>query len=191
MNAQPTTTLRKVNWPVTIARVVTLMFMIGTAAISFRHIVTVSVALGLGWEAWTVPFLVDGIAVLGLAGRGKRFAKSTQRAGLLLVTVGGALSLFCNVQAGHNVGQKAYGVLIVGGFILTEWFATRLQPAPQPAQAVTGRRCEAGCGCGKHSPRKPAQRKPRARKAQARQPVTVPTATEWAAMPEAPVSPVA
>lgn len=112
------------------------LFMLGAAAISFSHIIATSHALGLGWEAWTVPFLIDGLAVLGMIGRSAKFAASTQRAGLRLMIGAGALSLACNVYAGHNLGQRLYGVLIVAGFVVSEWYAAKLRPAT-PAPVVT------------------------------------------------------
>lgn len=124
--------MRKVNWTYWITAVVVHMFLVGAAAISFSHIVDVSTTMGLTWEAWTVPFFIDGIAVLGKVGRSKKFAVSTQKAGLWLMAIGGALSLAANVAAGENDGQKAYGVLVVAGFVLTEWYAGKLEKAPAP-----------------------------------------------------------
>lgn len=109
--------------------IVVRMFMLGAAGVSFSHIIATSQALGLGWEAWTVPFLVDGLAVLGMIGRSAKFAPATQRAGLRLMIGAGALSLACNVYAGHNLGQRLYGVLVVAGFVVSEWYAAKLRPA--------------------------------------------------------------
>lgn len=153
----------KRNWTYLLVAVIVRAFMLGAAAISFSHIVATSHALGLGWEAWTVPGFVDGLAVLGLVGRSPRFADSTQRAGLRLMAGAGALSLACNVYAGHNLGQQLYGVLVVAGFIAAEWYAMKLRPAPQAEmQERTGKRCEPGCTCRKHAKAKtltPAQKR--------------------------------
>lgn len=136
--------MRKINWTYWITAVVVHMFLIGAAAISFSHIVDVSTTMGLTWEAWTVPFFIDGIAVLGKVGRSRKFAATTQRAGLWLMAIGGALSLAANVAAGDNPGQQAYGVLVVCGFVLTEWYAGKLEKAPapvaEPAPAAKPRR---------------------------------------------------
>lgn len=118
------------NWTYLLVALIVRAFMLGAAAISFTHIVATSHSLGLGWEAWTVPGFVDGLAVLGLIGRSKRFAAETQRAGLVLMAGAGALSLACNVYAGHNLGQQLYGVLVVAGFIAAEWYSMKLRPAP-------------------------------------------------------------
>jgi hypothetical protein len=125
------------NWTYILTAVVVRMFMIGAAAVSFSHIIETSQSLGLGWEAWTVPFLVDGLAVLGLIGRSEQFATSTRRAGLVLTLAAGTLSLACNILAGHNLGQRLYGVLVVAGFIATETYAARLRPAPVAPVAQT------------------------------------------------------
>lgn len=131
------------NWTYILVAVIVRAFMVGAAAISFMHIVATSRALGLGWEAWTVPGFIDGLAVLGLIGRSDRFAPATQRAGLRLMSGAGLLSLACNVYAGHNLGQRLYGVLVVAGFIAAEWYAMKLRPAPAPEPTVNEKRSEA------------------------------------------------
>lgn len=142
----------KRNWTYILVAVIVRAFMLGAAAISFTHIVATSHALGLGWEAWTVPGFVDGLAVLGLIGRGPKFAASTQKAGLALMAGAGTLSLACNVYAGHNLGQQLYGVLVVAGFIAAEWYSMKLRPAPVvEAAPKTGKRCAEGCTCRKHA----------------------------------------
>lgn len=133
----------RVNWTYVLVAVIVRAFMLGAAAISFSHVVATSHSLGLRWEAWTVPGFVDGLAVLGLVGRSTRFAQSTQRAGLRLMAGAGALSLACNVYAGHNLGQRLYGVLVVAGFITAEWYAMKLRPAAVPVPTVGEKRSEA------------------------------------------------
>ena len=106
-------------------------FLVGAAAVSFTHIVDVSERLGVhDWQAYTVPFLIDGIAILGKIGRSRKFAEKTRRAGLVLMGLGGLVSLAANIEAGENIGQKAYGALLVGGFVLAEWYAGKLEAAP-------------------------------------------------------------
>lgn len=141
--------MRNRNWTYITVKTIVTLFMTGAASISFMHIIDVSRTLGLGWEAWTVPFLVDGFAVLGLIGRSHRFAEPTRRAGLKITAAMGLLSLTCNVMAGDNLGQRLYGVLVVGVFVFAEWYSGRLIAAPAPVR--TARRCEAGCTCRKHA----------------------------------------
>ena len=142
--------MRTHNWTYITVKTIVTLFMAGAASISFMHIIDVSHTLGLGWEAWTVPFLVDGFAVLGLIGRSHRFAESTRRAGLKITAAMGLLSLTCNVMAGDNLGQRLYGVLVVGVFVFAEWYSGRLIAAPAPP-ARTARRCEPGCTCRRHA----------------------------------------
>ncbi len=143
MSTTITPSKTRVNWTYVLVATIVRTFMIGAAAISFSHIVATSHALGLGWEAWTVPGFVDGLAVLGLVGRSARFAPSTQRAGLRLMTGAGLLSLACNVYAGHNLGQRLYGVLVVAGFITAEWYSAKLRPAAVPVPTVSEKRSDA------------------------------------------------
>lgn len=137
--------LRTLNWTYYIVKTVVYGFLFGAAAISFSHIVDVSTTMGLTWEAWTVPFFIDGLAVLGKIGRSRKFAPKTQRAGLVLMAIGGALSLGANWSAGDNDGQRWYGVLVVAGFIIAEWYAGKLEAAPaaqndEPAPTAKPRR---------------------------------------------------
>lgn len=128
------------NWTYRIAVTIVYTFLIAAAAGSFTDIVKCAHMLGLHWQAWTVPALLDGVALMGKLGRSQRFADRTRRAGLRLMVFGGLLSLAANVAAGDNAGQRVYGALLVIGFLLVEWYAGHLAPAAvdEPvAQAVT------------------------------------------------------
>jgi hypothetical protein len=103
---------------------------VGAAAISFSHIVEVGLRFGLGWQAWVAPFLIDGFAILGTIGRSPSFAEATRKAGLRLMIAAGLVSLACNVTAGTNIGQRAFGVLVVAGYITAEWYASKMHAAP-------------------------------------------------------------
>lgn len=103
---------------------------IGAGVISFSHIVEVGLRFGLGWQAWVAPFLIDGFAILGTIGRSEAFAPATRRAGFKLMIAAGLVSLVCNVTAGANIGQQAFGVLVVAGFVTAEWYASKLHAAP-------------------------------------------------------------
>jgi hypothetical protein len=146
MNSTKIRWWKRVNWTYVTVALIVRMFMVGAAVVSFSHIIDVSQTLGLTWEAYTVPAFVDGLAVLGMIGRSAKFAESTQKAGLQMMAGAGVISLACNVAAGDNRGQQAYGVLVVAGFIAAEWYATKLRPAPEP---VT-RKCPDGCTCRRH-----------------------------------------
>ena len=47
------------------------------------------------------------------------------RNGFRLLMVGGSISLACNVYAGSNIGERAFGVLVVGAFMMLEHHATK------------------------------------------------------------------
>lgn len=128
--------MKSINWTYVAVKTVVLMFMIGAATISFGHIVETSHRLGLTWEAYTVPFFIDGLAILGLIGRTSAFDRSTNRAGWVLILTAGSASLAANIFAGHNLGQQLYGALVVVGFGLAEWYSVRLKPAAVPAPEV-------------------------------------------------------
>jgi len=120
----------RTNWTYVVTVMIVYLFMLGAALISFTHIVDVSHTLGLGWEAYTVPFFIDGFAVLGKIGRSRRFAESTRSAGLKVMASAGLVSLAANVTAGDNLGQQLYGALVVAGFIAAEWYSVKLEAAP-------------------------------------------------------------
>lgn len=130
------------NWTYIAVCVIVRAYMLGALAISFRHIITAADLLALhGWQAWTVPFAVDGFAVLGMIGRSARFAPATQRTGLRLQAGAGLVSLAANIYAGHTLGERLYGALIVSAFIVAEWYAGKLAPAV--VQTASTRRSEA------------------------------------------------
>lgn len=108
-----------------VIRIVVWFFLVGAALISFSHIVHVSQMLGLGWESWTVPAFVDGIAIVGKVSMLPRFSKAFRSSGFKLLMFGGVLSLAANVAAGSNWGERAFGVLVVAGFMILESHATK------------------------------------------------------------------
>lgn len=122
----------KTRKPATYYVVKSLVYLqaIGAGVISFSHIVHVGQSYGLGWQSYVAPFLIDGFAILGTIGRGPSFSEATRRAGLKLMVAAGLVSLACNVAAGENLGQRAFGVLVVAGFITAEWYASKLHAAP-------------------------------------------------------------
>lgn len=126
-----TTTARQPrNWTYLIVTVIVRLYMVGALAISFTHITHASEMLGLtGWQVITVPFFIDGFAILGMIGRSHRFTEATRRTGFRLQIAAGALSFAANVFAGQNAGERIYGALVVAGFITAEWYAAKLAPA--------------------------------------------------------------
>jgi hypothetical protein len=156
------------------ARVIVNGFALGAIALSFNHIVDFGGQLGMGWQSWLAPFFVDGLALLGRLGTSKKFAAKTRRAGHRLMLGAGTLSLAANIAAGHTLGTRVFGAMVVVGFVVAEWYAAQLAPVtprgprtrpttpavtetPAPAAAPKTRRCSAGCACGKHNRRPTAK----------------------------------
>ncbi len=119
-----------------IVRALVYLQAVGAAAISFTHIVTVGQRYGLTWEAWVAPALIDGFAILGAIGRSRQFSEATRRTGFRLMICAGLVSLVCNIHAGENIGQRVFGGLVVAGFVVAEWYASRLSAAPTPEPTV-------------------------------------------------------
>jgi hypothetical protein len=96
------------------------------AVVSATHIVETAHKLGLhGWQAFTAPALIDIVAVIGKLSMAACFTPTFRRSGFRLLMVGGILSLACNVYAGSNLGERAWGVVVVGAFMLLEHHATK------------------------------------------------------------------
>ena len=102
------------------------LFLLTAVVFSTSHIIETSHRLGLTYEAFAVPVFVDGIALVGKLSMLPRFSAKLRRSGLRLLMFGGTLSLAANVYAGHNLGQKAFGVLVVAGFMLLEGHAVKV-----------------------------------------------------------------
>jgi uncharacterized membrane protein len=103
-------------------------YFFAAIAASFHHLITAAGKAGLtGWEMWSVPFLIDGIAIIGLIMRGPEFSAATRQIGFRVQIVAGVLSLIGNVFAANNIGQAVYGVAIVALFIFSEWLSDRIE----------------------------------------------------------------
>jgi hypothetical protein len=106
--------------------VVVWLLLMMAAAVSATHIVETARKLGLhDWQAYTTPGLIDLVAIVGKLSMAKCFATPFRRSGFRLLMVGATLSLSCNVYAGSNLGERAFGVLVVGAFMLLEHHATK------------------------------------------------------------------
>jgi hypothetical protein len=122
-------------------QIVIWAFLIGAAVISFSHIVEASHMLGLGDESYLSPFFIDGIAIVGKISMMPKFTEPFRKSGFKLLMFGGVLSLACNVGAGANWGERAFGVLVVAGFMVLENHATKagkqaVAPQVDPAEAA-------------------------------------------------------
>jgi hypothetical protein len=98
-------------------------FMLASAFFSFKHILfTGRVHLGLDLlEYWALPFMIDGMAIIGLIWRGEKYSTFTRKLGFWTQLTAGSLSLAANVAAGHSKGQQGFGVFVIALFLFTEW----------------------------------------------------------------------
>jgi hypothetical protein len=120
-----------------IVKAIVKLYFIGALAVSFNHIVTAAHKLQLlGWQAWTTPFAIDGIAVIGMVMRSEKWSTETNRIGFRVQMGAGALSLACNVFAGNTLGERIYGVLVVALFIFSEWLSDRLVTRATEVKAI-------------------------------------------------------
>jgi hypothetical protein len=111
-----------------LVKVIVKLYFIGALAVSFTHIIEASHKLDLhGWQSWTTPFAIDGIAVIGMVMRSEAFSSATRRLGFRVQITAGILSLACNVFAGDTLGERIYGVLIVALFVFSEWLSDRIE----------------------------------------------------------------
>ncbi len=124
------------NSALTAIRIVVWVFLVAAAGISTTHIIESGMRLGLGWESYTLPMFVDGVAVVGKLSMLPRFSRAFRRSGFRLLMAGGTLSLAANIYAGHNLGQRAFGVVVVGGFMLLESHVTKAATVKVPVEPV-------------------------------------------------------
>lgn len=121
-----------------IVKVIAKAYFIAAIVISFTHLVTAARKGGLtGYEAMSVPFMIDGIAIIGLIMRGNEFSKAARKTGFQVQIGAGVLSLAGNVFAANNLGGAAYGVAIVVMFLLAEWLSDRIESADVDKAAET------------------------------------------------------
>lgn len=119
----------------TITKAIVKGYFVAALAASFTHLIAAAHKGGLeGWEAWSVPFMIDGIAILGLIMRGTEFDTRTRKIGFRVQCGAGFLSLLGNVFAAHNIGGAVYGVGVVALFILAEWLSDNMGTAKDEAK---------------------------------------------------------
>lgn len=113
---------------VKIVQTIVKLYFVGALAGSFVHIISAAEKLGLsGWEAWSTPFMIDGLALIGMVMRLNDFSIATRTLGFRVQMVMGALSLVANVYAAKNIGGVIYGVLIVALYIASEGISERME----------------------------------------------------------------
>lgn len=113
-----------------IVKAIVKIYFLAALAGSFTHIVEAAGKAGLvGWEQWSTPFMIDGLAIIGMVMRGADFSAKTRKLGFQVQCVMGLFSLIANVYAAHNVGGVIYGVMIVALFVFAELLSERMESA--------------------------------------------------------------
>lgn len=112
---------------VSIVKLVVKIYFIGALAGSFLHLVHSGHKLGLTYEAYAVPFMIDGIAVIGMVMRSEEFSKATRKLGFKTQLFAGALSLAGNVYAANAPGGILFGIGIVALYVLAEFLSDRIE----------------------------------------------------------------
>lgn len=115
------------NWNLLIVNLLVYGFMSLAGWISFHDIERLASQSGVYPQyAWTAPIFIDGLMYMGKLGQHHRVPADGRKAGKFLMAFGGLLSLSANVAVGENWGMRAYGALVVIGFVVAEWFSTKL-----------------------------------------------------------------
>lgn len=129
---------------VMIIKVIAKLYFLGAMVASFLHLIHAAQKGGLtGAEAYSVPFMVDGLALTGLIMRGEEFSTRTRRIGFRVFLLTGSLSLAGNVFAASNIGGAAYGVAIVALFVGMEWLSDNIESAAAEKAAAVANEAQA------------------------------------------------
>lgn len=112
---------------VTMAKRIAKSYFILALVVSFLHLVHAGFKGGLTWESYLIPFMVDGIAMMGMLLRGEEFSSRTRKIGFRTQIIAGVLSLAGNVYAAHNVAGIVMGTAVVSLFIFAEWLTDQIE----------------------------------------------------------------
>lgn len=113
---------------ITAVRLIVKLYFLAAVAASFTHIIESARKLGLtGWEMWSTPFMIDGIAIIGMIMRSVSFSKATNVTGRKTQIAAGVISLVANVYAAHTIGGYIFGVGVVVLFLVAESLADKIE----------------------------------------------------------------
>lgn len=127
---------------------ITKLYFAGALAGSFIHIVTAAEKLGgHGVEAYATPFMIDGIAIIGMVMRGEEFSARTNKIGFRVQCVMGAMSLAMNVYAAHSLFGVLFGIAVVSLFVFAEWLKDQIEgrEVDEKAQAEEAEAWKTNC----------------------------------------------
>lgn len=110
------------------AKLITKAYFFGALSISFTHIITSAHKMGgEGYEPYIAPFMVDGVALLGMHMRSEKYDDRTNKIGLWAQSLAGLVSLAMNVHAAHSLFGLLLGIGVVILFLATEWMAGNIR----------------------------------------------------------------
>lgn len=113
---------------VSLVKAIVKTYFIAALAFSFTHFIDAAHKVGLnGWGAGSMPFAVDGLAVVGMVMRSKEFDDTTNKIGLWMQMVCGSLSLGVNIYAGNTLGESIQGATWVMMYVLLESVAGKIK----------------------------------------------------------------
>lgn len=120
---------KPVNVKVLAVKAIVKLYFLAALAGSFTHIIHAAGMTGLtGWEMYATPFMIDGLAILGMIMRSEQFSTRTRRIGFKVQCVMGSLSLVANVYSGWGtVGGVLFGFALVALFLAAEWLADNIE----------------------------------------------------------------
>lgn len=129
--------IMSINWTLVFVQLIVHGFLVMAASISYSDIRTLAIRWGVYASlAWTAPLFIDGLTWMGKLGRSRRLEESTRKAGLILMSIGGSMSLVANIAVGENTGMRVYGGLVVLGYVVAEWFSGRLSGVTKRTDAA-------------------------------------------------------
>jgi uncharacterized membrane protein len=111
-----------------IVRTIVKAYFLGALTLSFMHIVEAANKLHTtGWQIWCWPFMIDGIAVIGMVMRSKNWSSATNKIGFRVQLGAGTLSLAANIYAGNTTGDRMTGIGAVALFLFAEWLSDHME----------------------------------------------------------------
>lgn len=160
---------------VTAAKRDTRLIVAGVLAITYPHqALWVTTIHGVGWLGWIIPAVVD-LAMLRMLGivQTTGMRRQAKTAALVMTGLLAVMSAAVNVAAPAALAARAIfgalvlmaaGVKVVTSLVGPDFAAIEATETAVTAPVGPGRRCEPGCTCGKHRPRKAAAKPRPARK---------------------------
>lgn len=124
----------------TIVKAIVKCYFIGAIVMSFIHIIDASHKLHTtGWQAFTWPFMIDGIAIIGMIMRGSKWSTETNALGFKVQMGAGLLSLAANIYAGNTTGDVMTGIAVVALFVFAEWLSDRMVTRKEQEEAAAAK----------------------------------------------------